>query len=239
MPGSSHTPPPDPAAALYQGASGQAYHGGKRSLPSAAIPWMHRSRARKLQPWIQSTDQVVELGAGAGWNLAALRCARRVGCEVSDHAALREQHLALGLEFVDSLESLAEASFDVGLCHHALEHMLEPAAALRGLARVVRPGGRLLIYVPWERERRYRRFNPSEPNHHLHGWNAQTLGNLATVLGWTLDSVRIRRYGWDRFAARLAVGLHVGEPGFRLLGRVLIALNPLLEVELAARRPPR
>jgi SAM-dependent methyltransferase len=40
---------------------------------------------------------------------------------------------------------LEEASFDVVLCIQVLEHVPDPAAAVRELRRVVRPGGRVLL----------------------------------------------------------------------------------------------
>lgn len=234
---SSSPPNPDPAAALYRGDSGRAYHDGKRGLAEAALPWVYRLRARKFQPWVKEDATVVELGVGAGWNLAGLKCARRVGCDAADSPGLQERLRTLGIAFVPDLSGIADGSADVVICHHTLEHLLEPASALRALQRILRPGGRLVLHVPWERERRYARFNPAEPNHHLHGWNAQTLGNLATVLGWRIEHLTVRRYGYDRFAASLALKLRLGEPGFHVLRAALIALAPLREVELVAAAP--
>lgn len=239
MPAPDASVPPDPAAALYRGESGRAYHEVKRDVPAAALPWVHRLRARKFQSWVRPDVEVFELGVGAGWNLAALRCAGRSGCDAADSPVVREQLARLGIRFVPSLGEVPADSADVVICHHTLEHVLEPVVALAGLERILRPGGRLLLYVPWERERRYGRFDPAEPNHHLHGWNAQSLGNLLTVLGWRIERVGVRRYGYDRFAAKLALRLHVGEPGFRALRALLIALRPLREVELVAVRHGR
>jgi SAM-dependent methyltransferase len=142
----------------------------------------------------------------------------------------------LGIEFVTDTTGLSDATAEVVLCHHALEHVLEPAAVMREFARILRPGGRLVVHVPWEVERRYARYDPAEPNHHLYHWNAQNLGNLAALLGWKVEAVRVRRYGYDRFASKLAVRLRLGGLGFRFLRSVAIALRPLREVELVARR---
>jgi SAM-dependent methyltransferase len=42
----------------------------------------------------------------------------------------------------------AARSFDLVICHHALEHIADPAATLREVARVLQPGGQLYIAVP-------------------------------------------------------------------------------------------
>ncbi|HHY87138.1 MAG TPA: class I SAM-dependent methyltransferase [Verrucomicrobia bacterium] len=225
---------PDPAAALYQGASGRGYHEVKRELQPPALDWVMALRAAKFQPHVFPTDTVFEFGAGAGWNLARLRCARRIGCDAADFLA--DRVVALGIEFVRSPEAVPDGTADVGICHHVLEHVLDPAGALNQVARILKPGGRLIAHVPWERERRYGRYSTGEPNHHLYTWNAQTFGNLVALLGYRLEFVRVRRYGYDRFAATLAARLHAGEPGFRLLRACLILLRPLREIELLARK---
>lgn len=225
----------DAAAEHYRGAGGHAYHEEKRALSLVARQWVWRLRAEKFQVRVTPSDTVVELGAGAGWNLARLTCARRIGCEVAEFLA--PELTALGIEFVADIRAVPPEVADVALCHHVLEHLLDPAEGLRQLARVLRPDGLLVLHVPWETERRYGRFDPVEPNRHLFHWNAQNLGNLATVLGWRIERVSVRRYGYDRFAAQTALRWHLGEGGFRLLRRLGLALRPLREVELIARRP--
>jgi len=42
---------------------------------------------------------------------------------------------------------LAEGSIDIAICHNALDHMLDPGAALEEISRVLRPGGRALLMI--------------------------------------------------------------------------------------------
>jgi hypothetical protein len=93
------------------------------------------------------------------------------------------------------------------------------------------------LAVPFETERRLRRYRPKEPNHHLFSWNPQTLGNLVADSGFVIQDARLRVYGYDRWAARWAVRLRLGERGFRTLRWWLRFLRPLREVVVVARVP--
>lgn len=223
---------PEAAHSPYVGANSPAYHEGKRAVPAAAVPWIVRSRARLFASQIGPDAAVLEYGCGFGWNLAGLSCRRRVGHDVA--LQLRPVVEDAGIEFVPDTAALPEATFDAGILHHALEHVGAPGAVLLEMKRLLRRGGRLLIAVPWESGRRYRRFNPAEPNHHLFSWNVQTLGALVTVNGFHVEQAGLRPYGYDRRAALLAVQFRLGERGFRGIRAVLRLLKPLREVVVVA-----
>ena len=216
----------------YTGEAGQQYHTGKRSIPSVAIPWVANLRAGKIQPHVRPTDTVFEYGAGYAWNLLSLRCSRRLAFDISEHAGSDDKTI----EWIRDLASIPAESIDVVICHHALEHVLNPSEALATMRNLLRPGGRLLLFVPFEKERRYRQFNPSEPNHHLYSWNAQTLGNLVTECAFKLDSIEIGEFGYDRFAASLNTKLKMGESAFRVIRRMTHLLKPASEVRCVATR---
>lgn len=220
----------------YQGEAGRRYQQIKRGIPDAALGWVARLRAEKLAPSVRPNDVVLEYGVGLGWNLAALQCRRKMGFDVADF--LEPSVRALGIEYVAETKSITDGTVDVVVCHHTLEHVPDPPVVLREIHRLLTPGGRLLLFVPLEREARYKRFNPEEPNHHLYSWNAQTLGNLVRELGFTVESAGTGEFGYSRVAAVWAAKLHLGENGFHCLRRMLHLVKPGREVRIIAIKPP-
>jgi SAM-dependent methyltransferase len=227
--------PSEQARRHYRGDAGRHYHQSKRGLPEQAIPWVVALRARKFTPRVDARDVVLEYGVGAGWNLAGLRCRRKIGYDVADFLAPSLR--ALGIEFVADTRALPDAVTGVVLCHHTLEHVPHPADSLEEMRRLLEPAGRLLLYVPFEREGKYEHFRPDEPNHHLYSWNVQTLGNLVQEAGFEVTEAGIGEFGYSRFAAVWAAKLRLGQKGFLWLRQLLHLIRPAFEVRLIARKP--
>ncbi len=222
------------AEEAYLGEAGRAYHEGKRGLAAEALPWVTRARAEKFTPFISGEQIVFEYGAGAGWNLADLNCKARFAYDVSDFLAPKVEQY--GVKFVRDAESQPNASCDLVLCHHALEHVMEPTEALGQMHRILKPDGKLLLYVPYEIERRHMVYNPHEPNRHLYSWTPQTLAALAQTIGFKVESAEIGRYGYDRAAAAWALKMKMGETGFRLVRKLGQIFKPCWEVRVFARK---
>ncbi len=219
----------------YRGEAGRRYQQYKRGIPDSALPWVARLRAEKISPFVRSTDVVLEYGVGLGWNLAGLKCRRKIGFDVADF--LEPSVRALGIEYMAETKSIADGTMDVVLCHHTLEHVLDPPAVLGEIRRLLAPAGKLLLFVPLEREGKYNRFIPGEPNHHLYSWNTQTLGNLVQELGFEVAEAGAGEFGYSRFAAVWASKLRLGENGFRCLRRLLHVVKPACEVRIVAVKP--
>ncbi|MEW6261144.1 MAG: class I SAM-dependent methyltransferase [Thermodesulfobacteriota bacterium] len=215
-------------AGRYAGEQGKIYHDAVHRIPARAIPWLVHLRREKLSPHVRASDVVLEYGVGMGWNLAGLTCARRIGIDVAEH--LESTLESLGIAFVADPARVADGSIDVVICHHVLEHIAKPLAALENMHRMLRDNGRLVLVVPYETGRKYRRYDPLEPNRHLYSWNVQSLGNLVESTGFRAIEASLKRYGYDRFAAVWAERLSLGEVGFRMLRRLLQGLRPLYEV---------
>ena len=97
----------------------------------------------------------------------------------------------------------AEGSFDVVWCSEVLEHLFSPQFALREMHRVMAPGGRLLVTVPyhglfknvlialfkWDEH-----FAPGNP--HLRFFTKNTLGRIADEAGFR--GIRLAQCGMSR-----------------------------------------
>jgi len=118
----------------YSGEAGRRYHQVKRGIPPEAVPWVGRLRARKFAEFISPNDTVFEYGVGSGWNLAELRCRRRIGFDVATEveSAARD----LGIEFITDIVDISDSAVDVVLCHHVLEHVLNPPETLKEIRRL-------------------------------------------------------------------------------------------------------
>ncbi len=137
---------------------------------------------------------VGDLGCGTGVVVSAIapHVARVVGVDASDEmlASARERvHELTNVELRrGSLESLplADASLDAAVMMLVLHHLPAPAAALSEAARVLKPGGRLLIVdmTPHEREE-YRQ----QMGHVWLGFSDDQMRRLLDAAGFT--NVRI------------------------------------------------
>lgn len=102
--------------------------------------------------------------------LAALRPRLRIGLDFDPGADGRLVDLQASVAAIP----LVDASVDLMVCYHVLEHVPDDAAAIAEMARVLAPGGIAVVEVPWRpdvptdedpdasREERIRRFGQAD-----------------------------------------------------------------------------
>jgi SAM-dependent methyltransferase len=120
--------------------------------------WWYRARrevlasviARKVK--LPPNPRILEIGCGTGHNLPMLARFGRVDAVEIDAAAraVAEKRLgrAIGSGPLPHLAGVPEASYDLVALLDVLEHVEDDVAALKSIARRLKPGGTILLTVP-------------------------------------------------------------------------------------------
>jgi SAM-dependent methyltransferase len=117
--------------------------------------WAWDRRRAFLLAEARPGERVLDLGCGAGRFVAALRDAGAdpVGVEIAETALERARRNAPGADLrlmePDGSLPLEHASVDLVWCSEVLEHVADTEHTLLEARRVLRPGGRMLITVPF------------------------------------------------------------------------------------------
>ena len=130
---------------------------------------------------------VLDAGCGSGRTLQDLvRFGEVYGLELNPEAAEVARGRGHGEVVVGRLEELpwADGTFDLITCLDVIEHTPNDRTTLRELARVTKPGGRLLVTVPayqslWSRH--------DEANHHYRRYARPMLTTAAREAGWDVE----------------------------------------------------
>jgi len=172
--------------------------------------WANR---HKFQSSVSPNDLVIDFGCGGGYLLANLECGTRIGIEPNESA--RAQLFEFGITHFrttdEAMNRLGTGIADVVISNHALEHVLNPLHELRHLWLLLKPGGKILFYVPCDSFRR--RYRETDSNRHLFSWSPSNLGNLFAEAGFRVDVARPYLYKWPPGYQSLA---RLGRPIFHL-----------------------
>lgn len=190
---------PDSVASPYRGSRGAHYFAYQARTASREATALDEF---KYGPYVRPTDVVVDFGCGEGHMLNRVRAAERVGIEVNEHA--RRAAERNGVRAVASTGALPDHFADVVLSNHALEHSLTPFEDLVALRQLLKPDGRLVLWLPLDdwRARRERHPGPDQ-NHHLYGWTPLLLRNLLQEAGFQVELIRIVTHAWPPGHLRL------------------------------------
>lgn len=161
--------------------------------------------------------RVLEVGFGNGQALAQLRSAgwNVVGCEFDSICIAQARALNFEVHEGGLIDAqFAADSFDAVVANHAIEHVPDPAAFVREAARVLKPGGRMVLVTPNAASRDARRYGADwrglEVPRHLSIHTPQSLARMAQDAGFA----RVEVFGTPLggFILQQTRELHAGKP---------------------------
>jgi SAM-dependent methyltransferase len=122
----------------------------RRRFYPPAFRGMYDRLQDAIEQYVRPGDIVLDAGCGSGrvfQHGLAGRVRRVVGVDVTDEPR-GNANIDDGAKADLRALPLRDASFDLIVMSHVAEHLTEPAPVFRELARVLRPGGRLLLLTP-------------------------------------------------------------------------------------------
>lgn len=173
-----------------------------------------------FQRHISRSDRCLDVGCGDGGTSGVWlneRTASYLGVDVSDAAVEMARRRGLDARRIEDAAALPfdDGSFDVAVCVEVLEHLFQPQLAVNEIARVLRPGGRVVLTVPNVAHWRNRvdgvlgRWNPrgdhlsaAEPwrDAHLRFFTIRSLTNLVQRCGFqVLDRGGYEEHGFAHY----------------------------------------
>lgn len=167
----------------------------RRSIRAAR----RRDRARRVF-WQRAArlgtgdgGRVLDIGCGAGDFLMALDPSRwsRTGTDYSAETCMRAHAVTrLPLASADAARlPFSGCTFDAVTAWGSIEHLAEPVLALAEAHRVLRPGGRLILFVPNALGPMFRVFGLVDPPRHLYHFTERTLRLALGRAGFAPDGV--------------------------------------------------
>jgi ubiquinone/menaquinone biosynthesis C-methylase UbiE len=202
-----------------------------RLSPDANRAKVWRHVCEYLRRWVRGTDAVLELGAGWCDFANHIRCASVVAMDMD--ATVRRAaapHVTAVVGDSTDLSVFHEGSFDVVFASNLLEHLERPAcqSLLRGVRRVLRPGGRLILMQPNFRLNPGRYFDDYT---HVAIFTDQSLADFLVSEGWEIETV-MPRFLPLTLKSRgsgltFLVPWYLRSPVKPLAGQMLVVANPV------------
>lgn len=220
-------------AETYTGKAGQKYFNDHSTelLSDEIGKW----NAAKLNPYLSSTDSIVDFGCSTGQVTVNLKARDKTGIEVNEPAAAyaREKNL---LKVVGSTADLESGKYDAVTTHHVLEHVLEPFAVLKEFHRLLKPQGTAIIVVPGEAAAgfRHNHWYDDDIKKHVYAWTPLTLGNLCVAAGFAVVVAKVCTY---QRPSRFLGPLNAVPGSGKALGQLRQSISGENEVIVVARKP--
>lgn len=172
------------------------YFLGELSIPGALLGLLSK-RAEHFdwfrQAQLSLDSRILDVGCGAGGLLLKLQ---REGFH---HLLGVDPFIEADIDYGNGVKILRrgvdalEGQYDFVMLHHSFEHMPDPAAALKGLSRLLAPGGTLLLRIPvadsWARRHYGLNWMAWDAPRHLYLHTRKSMALLADRAGMEIASV--------------------------------------------------
>lgn len=153
----------------------------------------------KFQPYIKTTDTVLDFGCGGGYILEKLACKKRYGVDINP--VVRKEAVRRGIVMYPSIYDVPKSlKFDVIISHHTLEHLEDPAKILKELKKRMKKDGIGVHVVPINDWRNDKKYNPHDINKHLYTWTPLLFGNLFAHCGYRIEKIDVITRAWFPFS---------------------------------------
>jgi SAM-dependent methyltransferase len=181
----------------------------ERGVPSLVWRAGQDRRLEMIRSWSKTQDAAILVdGCGMGqYAIHLLDASSHIVAFDVEHDRAAAAHQRVPMTHVAAAESLSYSAntFDTILSHEVLEHVQDDRAALAEMARVLRPGGRAILFCP-------NRWYPFET--HGHYWQGSYHFGNTPLINYLPDIWRnklvphVRTYTWHGLR-RLLDGLPV------------------------------
>ena len=118
---------------------------------SRVVRWIEARRRRQVASMVPGFDRALDLGAEDGSLADAWRNRGRFTVLLDLDVAMLGKARGARATADACRIPFESGSFDVVVLSAILEHVVDPRACIDETVRVLRPGGRLVAYVPWDR----------------------------------------------------------------------------------------
>ena len=171
---------------------------------------LRRLYLRRVTAWLArlpTSGTALEIGAGTGWMLGALRSRgwRAIGSERELRAAAIARDASRAPVFVGDLAAIRrDAGLDLIVMFHVLEHLARPDEALRAAGAVLRQGGTLVLGLPnigsWQARFAGRRWMHLDVPRHLCHFTPRAIELALRSAGFRLERIAFVSFEHDPLA---------------------------------------
>jgi SAM-dependent methyltransferase len=190
-------------------------------------------RLSLIRPYLKADHRVLEIGSSTGYFLDDLRGYVKEVAGVEPNPAQREYANRRGIPTSATLEELGKGRFDLICFYYVLEHFREPIGYLKGLEKLLKPGGKLIIEVPNVEDvllgpYAISAFGPFYwQKAHYFNFSRKTLKEVLDRSGYASELLPVQRYDLSNHL----VWMMEGKPGGA--GRFKDLFTPALEASYA------